>query len=568
MIQKEIKKLIKDALEKLEIEFSEIDLEYPVDLFHGDYSTNIALVLAKRVGESPKILAEKIVAEVHENKMIGKVEVAGPGFINFKLAPAFLVGKVAEIAEDGNFGRNETLLGQKTIVEYTDPNPFKQFHIGHLMSNTIGESIARLFEYTGAEVKRANYQGDVGLHVAKAIWGMKQKIKELADIKTKGLAEKVAFLGSCYALGAKDESEEIKKEIQVINKKVYERSDQEINELYDWGRQVSLDYFETIYHRLGTKFNFYFFESEAGLLGKKIVEEFLPKGVFEKSDGAVIFKGEDHGLHTRVFMNKEGLPTYEAKELGLAKSKYDKYPYDVSIVVTGNEIKEYFKVLLCAMNLIFPELAEKTKHVPHGMLRLPSGKMSSRTGDVVIGESLLEAVESMVHEKIAERELVTEEKNKIANDVAVGAIKYSILRQATGGDIIFDLEKSISFEGDSGPYLQYSNARANSILRKSKYQGLALISRQGLDDEGGGMILERMLVRFPEIVARAQKELSPHYIATFLIEIAGAFNSFYANNQIIGSGEAESYRLALTKAFANTMQNGLYLLGIKAPEVM
>lgn len=565
MIQQELKKTIIDALDKLKIEAPEIVLEHPADLSHGDFSTNVALACAKKVGKNPQKLAEEIVRYIVLNKpeQIAKIEIAGPGFINFKLASKFLGEKVAEIVADDNFGRNPSLKGKKVVVEYTDPNPFKQFHIGHLMSNTIGESVARLFEYTGAEVKRANYQGDVGLHVAKAIWGMEHKAKELAEAKNKNPSEQVAFLGSCYAFGAKDENEKTKKEIQEINKKVYERTDKEVNELYDWGRRASLDYFETIYHRLGTKFDLYFFESEAGPLGKKVVEEFLPRGVFEKSDGAVIFKGENHGLHTRVFMNKDGLPTYEAKELGLAKFKQDKYPYDVSVVVTGNEIKEYFKVLLCAMGLIFPELAKKTRHLSHGMLRLPSGKMSSRTGDVITGESLLLGVESMVHEKIADRELVTEEKNRIANDVAVGAIKYSILRQAIGGDIIFDFEKSISFEGDSGPYLQYSYARAQSVLRKAKINQ----SREAIIPKEAGN-LERMLIRFPEIVERAQKELSPHHVATYLIEIAGTFNAFYANNQIINSGEAEGYRLLLVEAFANVMKNGLYLLGIKAPEVM
>ncbi|MFA6536701.1 MAG: arginine--tRNA ligase [Candidatus Paceibacterota bacterium] len=568
MVQNELKKAVIGALGNLKIEAPEIVLEHPADLSHGDFSTNVALACAKKVGKNPRELAELIIKEISQRQLkeIESISVAGPGFINFKLSAKFLGEEMAKIVEDGNFGRNQSLKGKKVIVEYTDPNPFKQFHIGHLMSNSIGESIARLFEYTGAEVKRANYQGDVGLHVAKAIWGMEHKAKELAEAKSNNPSEQVAFLGSCYAFGAKDDSEKAKKEIQDLNKKVYERSDEKINQLFDWGRKASLDYFETIYHKLGTKFDFYFFESEVGPIGKQVVEEFLPHGVFEKSDGAVIFKGEDHGLHTRVFLNKEGLPTYEAKELGLSKVKHDKYSYDISVVVTGNEIKEYFKVLLCAMSLVFPELARKTKHLSHGMLRLPTGKMSSRTGDVITGESLLLGVESMVHEKIAERELVTEEKNRIANEVSVGAIKYSILRQAIGGDIIFDLEKSISFEGDSGPYLQYSYARAQSVLRKAKLQGPALYDKAGPCNEVG--VLERHLIRFPEVVERAQQEFSPHHIATYLIEIAGAFNSFYANTKIIGSGEGEYYRLVLVRAFSQVMKNGLYLLGIKSPEVM
>ena len=285
------------------------------------------------------------------------------------------------------------------------------------------------------------------------------------------------------------------------------------------------------------------------------------------SEGAVVFHGEKRGLHTRVFVNSKGFPTYEAKDVGLNRIKFTKWNPDLSVIVTANEQNEYFKVVLAALRDMYPDVAEKTKHVSHGILRLPSGKMSSRTGNVITGESLLSAVEAMVHEKIAERELVTEEKNRIANEVSVGAIKYSILRQAIGGDIIFDFEKSISFEGDSGPYLQYSYARAQSVLRKAS-SGKILEAKPPKLVGSEALVLKRLLVRFPEIVERSQKELSPHYVATYLIEIAGAFNNFYANNKIIDSGEGEGYRLMLVKAFANVMKSGLYLLGIKSPEVM
>jgi arginyl-tRNA synthetase len=446
------------------------------------------------------------------------------------------------------------------MVEYTDPNPFKPFHIGHLMSNAIGESISRLVEFQGAKTVRACYQGDVGLHVAKAIYGM-QKVKEGSNY--------IAYLGDAYVFGAKEYEDDpgAKQEIDQLNKIIFDKSDKKIEEMYKKGREESLKHFELIYKKLGTKFDRYFFESEVAKSGLEIVKDYLTQNVFEVSDGAVVFRGDKHGLHTRVFINSQGLPTYETKELGLTKLKFKEVNPDTSIVITANEQSDYFKVVLEAMRHIDTNIAERTKHIAHGMLRFADGKMSSRKGNVITGESLISAVEAMVHKKIEERELETFEKNKIAEMVAIGAIKYSVLRQATGGDIIFDFEKSISFEGDSGPYLQYSYVRANSILEKAKKEGIEPARPLVAPEET--TLVERLLSRFPEVVSRAGAEYAPHLIATYLIELASAFNSFYANNQIVNKEDKDSaYKVAITSAFASVMKNGLWLLGIEAPTKM
>jgi arginyl-tRNA synthetase len=301
--------------------------------------------------------------------------------------------------------------------------------------------------------------------------------------------------------------------------------------------------------------------------GKEIVKENIGK-VFEESDGAVVFRGEniDKKLHTRVFINKEGLPTYEAKELGLSKIKYERFPYDRSVIVTGNEINEYFKVLLAAMKEVFPDLAEKTKHISHGMLRLPEGKMSSRTGNVIAAESLIAEVKKRVLEKMKESEVEESQKDETAEIIAIAAIKYSVLRQAIGGDIVFDFDKSISFEGDSGPYLQYSVVRAQSILKKA--EGVVLVSTD-IPEKWTTTLLEKMLERFSAITKRAGSEYAPHYIATYLIELSSAFNGFYAEHKIIDAQDPlSSYRLAITHAFVRVMEKGLHMLGIEVPEKM
>ncbi len=561
-IQEKLRERIATAAQ---VEPGAIHLEHPSDLLHGDIASNIALVLAKAQKENPKALAEKIVRHIvqHQPEEVERVEVAGAGFINFYLSREFFTQSVQEALEVGEqWGRNSTLTGKKIMVEYTDPNPFKEFHIGHLVPNIIGEAIARLLEGSGAEVRRASYQGDVGRHVAQALWGALQG----EPPKT------VAGWGAAYARGSKafGENEAAKAEIIEINKKIYERSDERITVLYEAGKKLSLESFEAMYARLGTKFDFYFFESESGPVGKKLVVEYLGK-VFEESDGAVIFRGEKKGLHTRVFLNAEGLPTYEAKDLGLALLKHTRWPHEVSISVTGNEQSDYFKVMQAALAEINPELAKKMVHIGNGLLRLPTGKMSSRTGEVVTAEWLVDEVSKKVRKKMSERFTVSEverpagNEDDIINAISVGAIKYTILKQAVGGDIVFDFEKSVSFEGDSGPYLQYAATRAKSVLEKAQTN-----NQQPTTDHPTREVteIERLLYRFPEIVERAGKEYAPHLLVTFLIQLAGAFNSWYAKEKIIDDTPESAYKLALTKALHQTMVNGLWLLGIKTPEKM
>jgi arginyl-tRNA synthetase len=569
VIVEKLKKSIAKAVSELEMPEATIVLDHPADMKMGDYSCNIAMALSKKAGIKPRELAEKIIQKLKPElpDEVERVEAAGPGFINFFLSRKFFEKSVAEIIEIGDgFGKDHKLKGEKVLFEYTDPNPFKQFHIGHLMSNAIGESLSRIVQSQGAEVKRACYQGDVGLHVAKAMWGI---LKNEKDWPKDGdtLSSKTAFLGKSYVEGAVayETEPKAKEEIDELNKKIYAGKDEHINELYKKGKEWSLAHFEEIYKVLGTKFDFYFFESEMAPMGLFIVEELLNKGIFERSEGAVIFPGEKYGLHTRVFITKLGLPTYETKEMGLAKRKSETYPFDRSITVTANEQNDYFKVVLKAMEFAHPTIANKTRHISHGMMRFASGKMSSRTGNVITGESLLGDIRKMVEAKMTDRDFSDEQKREVVDVVAVAALKFSILRQATGADIIYDAEKSVSFEGDSGPYLQYSYARAMSVLRNAADKKLELKSNSGSEEIE---TLTKLLYRLPEIVSRAADEYEPHHIVTYLVELAGAFNSWYAHNPILDGGEATPWRLALTEAFTVTLRNALSLLGISSPERM
>src|SRR5581483_1571318 len=297
-IQTKIKTGIANALKTLGMGNEEAVLEHPADTSHGDFATNIALALAKQAKANPRELANKIAEALRKERIesVDKIEVAGPGFINFYLSTGFFTRELETVLKRKDlYGSSNEWRGRKVLIEYTDPNPFKEFHIGHLMSNAIGESISRLIASQGAKIRRMCYQGDVGLHVAKTLWAV-QKNAESMPAKRAPLQERVSFLGKCYveASRAYEDDPEAKKEIDELNKRIFEGKDRKLAKLYKLGRKWSLQHFEEIYKKLGTKFDYYILESEVVHDGMALVDEFLEKGVFEKSEGAVVFHGEKY----------------------------------------------------------------------------------------------------------------------------------------------------------------------------------------------------------------------------------------------------------------------------------
>ncbi len=550
----QIREALAKALKNVDVSVADHDihLEHTDDLSHGDYATNAALSYAKQLKMNPKELAERLAAEVRGIEGVANVEVAGPGFINFTLTPAYL----AEVLEIGRthgekWGSGVSLKGEQILVEYTSPNLFKPLHIGNLIGNIIGESVSRLFEFGGADVKRINYPSDIGLPVAKCVWGLQ---------KTGGDPHVIAALGDAYRAGNAAYEADAKGEIDAINKALYEDSDSKLTALREAGIKTSRKHLDALCKKLGTKFDLEFFESETGPIGKEIVEKH--GDVFEKSDGATIYKGEKVGLHTRVFVNSAGLPTYEAKDLGNFKLKRKEYPkWDRSYIVVGVEQKEYLKVVFAAIKEVFPEAKEKVlEHIANGFLTLTTGKMSSRMGNVITGESLINDLTEVARGHAADSR--ADDKEKLAQEVAVAAIKFQILKGGTSKDIIFDRERALSVEGDSGPYLQYTHARTHAIMEKAKEAGI----KAKYDASIAPSDLARLLYRFPEIVLHAQEELEPHIVANYLITVASAFNSWYAQEQILDGTDAAAHKVALTDIVRLTLKNGLWLLGIPAPE--
>lgn len=614
-IESELKNYIIQAVKRsFDLEIESAHVEHPEKLIHGDFSTNISLILAPRLQQSPIDIAKKLAYEMNENPLITKingqeiktfkfVEVAVPGFINFVFNPDWLVNVLKEITLGGkDYGSSDFWQGSRIIIEYTDPNPFKIFHAGHLMTNAIGESLARIFEFCGAEVKRANYQGDVGIHVANSIWGLIKKMAKdnltLVDLQKMSLKKRMEYLGQAYSLGATayEEDESAQQQIKALNSYVYVIAQKMLVEdknwdatvdysvltegleppfnldlitsLYKAGKKWSLDYFEIIYERLGTDFDYYYFESRAGEVGLQKVLDNVGN-VFKRDQGAVIFEGEKHGLHTRVFVNSQGLPVYEAKDLGLATIKKADYDYDKSIIITANEVDEYFKVVLKAMEFVDGDLASKTSHIGHGMLVFKHGKMSSRTGDIISADDLLENINKKVSEKMTNSSEVEERLSEETSErVAVSSIKYSILKNGIGNDVVYDEEEATNLIGNTGPYLLYTYARTRSVLEKAG----DITYHDGVLEDLTDSELEvlRHIYKFCEVVRLSCERLSPNLVAGFVFDLAQKYNTFYASEPILkASTEAQtSFRLYLTGAVGQVICNALNLLGIKVVDKM
>jgi arginyl-tRNA synthetase len=620
--------VLEEEIDKGIVKFADVKIEHPADENYGDYSTNVAMVMAGRlrpkVEMKPADLAKKLVVRLnnyirqHQStssdtysisdqdkqnagkitetdpkmvaEMLEKAEMAGPGFINLTIRKDYLITRTVELLNGKNGVISSSLVGKKIMVEFAHPNTHKEFHIGHLRNISIGESIIRNLEAVGATLFRANYEGDVGLHVAKAIWGVREKIRKeklkISALRELVPANKAKFLGEGYALGSKmyGEDESVKREIIELNKAIYR--DPKKVELWEETRKWSLEYFDTIYHRVDSHFDRLFFESEVEAEGRRIVIEAAAKGIFVKDkDGSIYFPGEKYGLNNCVFVTKEDYATYEGKEIALEELQRKTFPYDLSINNVANEQANFFQLGYKATEILFPWHKGRHFHLAYGMVNFKTGKLSSRTGQVVtvdwlINEAKKKIIEIMFRNSSAwvgdikldevikkhkagmidrgrRGDVRIEEILTIAEKVAIAAVKYSMLKVNPKMDIAFDLEESVNLEGDSGPYLMYTYARCKSVLRKAGGQDTWKESRPQLrscwratfqveesekptsfrslkDINEEELSLLRTFYRFPEVVAEAAKTLSPNLICSFLFDLAQKFNLFYNKHSILG----------------------------------
>ncbi len=535
----------------------QIELSRPDEKF-GDFSTNVALKLAAKLGKNPRQIAETIAGKLEGSETFRSVDIAGPGFINFTLSDHEVFSSMVKATKP-----HKSLAGRSVVTEYSDPNPFKVLHVGHLYTSVVGDAISNILEAAGAEVHRVNYGGDGGLHVAKTLRGVLDRIGGENPGKLEGIKQSVGagWLSECYikGTGIYEEDTSAKQAIMDLNKRIYKISldndkDSDLAKIYWLTRMWSYEYFDEFYKRINIRFEKYYPESSVAQLGLQTVKQHLP-AVYSESEGAVVYKAEDKGLHTRVFITKEGLPTYEAKEVGLMLQKKKDYHFDKSIIITANEQSQYMQVVLASIEEYEPDLVKKTDHLTHGMVKLPgSEKMSSRKGNIIKAVDILELAEKYAR-KI---------NDAVSSEIVIGAVKYSFLKTGLGGDIIYDAKESVTIEGNSGPYLQYALVRAKSILAKADNEPIEETPDELNPTERS---LARKISMYPEVFTQALEELSPHHICTYLYELAQSFNRFYETNRVIND-ERSAFRLAMVDSYSKVLKSGLDLLGIRTPDKM
>jgi len=554
-------KLVMELVELIPEEYKDkVEITLPPNPQFGDYSTNIALKLAKPYKQNPLEVANSLKPVLSKLPFLEKIEVVTPGYLNFFLKREILEENLAMILKEKNaYGRGKIFSGKTVMVEFAHPNPFKIMHIGHLRNITLGESLVRLFEFADAKVIRTNYQGDVGMHVAKCLWAF-SKIPQ-SDFPTK-TSERVNLLGKCYAEGAKafEESSQAKVEIERINSQVYDQNNPTITKLWKLGVSWSLDKFHELYERVDSRFDREYLESEVLDLGKSQVEKAISQKILEKSEGAIVFKGEKYGLDTRVFLNSLGYLTYEGKELGLAVKEFTDFgKLDLCVHNVAVEQISFFRVTFKVEELLDPKLYDhKQYHNAYEFVGLKSGKMSSRKGEIVTAESILDEAHSRIAQIVRKNQSKLSDKE--IDSIAVGAVKYGYLKMSPFKYLAFDLDQSVNFSGDSGPYLQYTYARCLSILKKSEGTQSTVKKETNSEEE---LILKK-LNQFQGVCENALNNYSPHYIAVYLNELAQLFNNFYVKHQVKGN----AFRMDLTEGVAQVLKNGLYLLGIKTLERM
>lgn len=552
-------KHISEIIKKLFGIDAPIVLSRPDEQF-GDYAMNVAMQLAKPLGKNPREIAEQIAEKLRQTGEYAEVNVAGPGFINIRLSDDALLAASQKQPNTFNTGRS-------IVVEYSCPNAFKELHTGHLYQTVYGDMLVRILETSGATVHRTSFGGDVGLHVAKCLWGICAELggsypEKLSDVPS-DVFERSSWISACYVKGAAayEEDANAKADIDELNKTIYgfhNDNDREspLAKIYWETRQWSLDYFDAFYKTIEVAPLRFYPESATAPTGLEVVREQLAKGNLKESDGAVVFEGdESKHLHTRVFITSKGLPTYETKDIGVMWQEKAEYDFDHRILITGNDQKEYMRVVFAAAETFRPELIGTMTHLTNGLVRFGDGsKMSSRLGNVTRAVDVIATVREKVKQLVDDQAMV--------ETVTLGAIKYMFAKYKLGGDIAFDVDETVSLQGNSGPYLQYSHARARSILGKS-----SLTSKQPEQLEAGERSLLRKLTEYQDVVEQAAAEFMPHYIATYLYELSQDFNSFYEHNRVIGD-EREGERLWLVERYADTLKTGLNLLGITAPDKM
>lgn len=525
---------------------------------HGDYSTNIALLLGKKIDKSPIEVAKILVHYLKDYS--GRVEAVEPGFINFWLSDKELLDSLKRILEERD--RFGSAKEQKIVViDYSAPNIAKPFGIGHLRSTIIGQAIYNIYKFMGWECIGDNHLGDWGTQFGKLIVAIKKwSKKELEKLLVDDLEELYVRF---HKESAKNEQllEEARKWFRKL-----EKGDEEAKRIWRICVDISLKNFDKVYALLNIKIDKTLGESFYEDKIKAVIKEAREKGVVEKSRGALVIPL----LGTKIplmLLKSDGATTYGARDLATIKYRLDKWKPNLIIWEVGAEQEFYFEQIFEAAEILGYGKKEQFVHIAHGLIRWSHGKFSTRKGDTIHLEDILkEAIErarKIIDGSKTAEGMSEDERKETAEQIGIGAIKYNDLSRHYSRDIIFNWENILSLEGNSGPYLQYTTIRCQSVLKKAKSSGKVEASDINKEEEG----VLRVIRRFPEIVQNAGDSFSPNLICNFAFDLARQYNVFYEKHSILEAEtkEKEAFRLALTEATRQVLKNSLELLGISIP---
>lgn len=558
-----MKQTIIKALEKrTKLSEKEIEnlLEVPPSPELGDFAFP-CFSLSKKLKKPPSEIAQDLSKQLSKPGVLEKVEAKGP-YINFFLDKKQLAEDILSVIlkEKDRYGSQKT-SSEKVMVEFSQPNTHKAFHVGHVLGTCRGESISRILESTGNKVIRANYSGDTGMHIAKWLWcyqnfHSKEKLRDDEE-----------WIASIYVDAVKRlaDNNPAQNQVEKINRKLESREDKKLNELWEKTKKASINAWKEIYKDLNTRFDIHYFESEVEQPAKDLAKKLVEKGIAEISDGATIVDLKKYNLHIFLLLRKDGTVLYGGKDLALAERKFKDYNLDKSYYILGREQDLYLQQVFKTLELMNSKAAGKGIYLPHSEVRLPTGKMSSRTGENILYSGFKKELVDYAKSELKKRQKLSEkELDERALKIALATIKYTMLKQDSNKNIIFNKKEAMSSEGNTGPYLLYAYARAKSILRKANYKK-AKFKIPELSAEEKQLILQ--LSKFPEVVQSSARNLSPHTIANYSYQLAQNFNEFYHKTKILNS-KNEKFGLALVDTFSQALKNSLNLLGIEVLEQM
>ena len=533
------------------------DLAFPMFPFARDFKTSppaIASLVADALGELEE----------------GSLKIAGPYLNAFLDRSAVTDGLLKEVVSQADdYGRTDLFSGQKVMVEFSCPNTNKPLHLGHLRNDAIGESISRILKASGAEVQKVNLINNRGVHICKSMLAY-QKFGEGKTPESTGIKGD-HLVGNFYVKFNEWSKEDPSAEEQAQEMlRKWEKGDPAVNDLWETMNRWTIEGISETYEKTGISFDTYYYESNTYLSGRDQVMKGLEKGVFYKDeDGSIRLDLSDIGMDTKVMLRSDGTSVYMTQDLGTAIARHEDFPFDRMIYVVGAEQEYHFKVLFHALKQLGFSWADMLYHLSYGMVNLPEGKMKSREGTVVDADDLLEDLSRMAKEEIEakERTEAVGDADATAGKIALAALHYFLLQVSPYKDMVFNPQESLSFNGNTGPYLQYMSARINSMLdkyreRSAEFEGAELDS--SLLNSEAEWELVKLISSYPSQVRQAASELNPSIVAAHLYDTAKAFSRFYHDCPILGSGDKNMTRsrVALSEAVLQVLKNGFELINI------